>query len=252
MNQNEVLNRFKDKVAIVTGAASGIGLATACRLGSEGCRIVVVDLNADKMKDAETKIRGAGAPDVLTVQCDVSKENEVESAVASTLKKFGRLDIVVNNAGLMKFKPLVEQSVADWTQVLGVDLLGAFAFTKQAFLAMKDGGAIVNVSSVHAVETTPMVASYAAAKAAILSLTRSAAIEGKPKGIRVNAVLPGAINTPMLWENPNIKAGLEVIHQSDVGQPEDVASAIAYLASDEAKFVEGAGLRTDGGRLAQL
>ncbi len=114
------------------------------------------------------------------------------------------------------------------------------------------GAAIVNVASIHAVETTPLVAAYAAAKAALCSLTRSAAIEGKPKGIRVNAVLPGAIETPMLRENPNVKSGVETIDEADVGQPADIAAAIAYLASDDARFVTGAELRVDGGRLARL
>jgi NAD(P)-dependent dehydrogenase (short-subunit alcohol dehydrogenase family) len=117
---------------------------------------------------------------------------------------------------------------------------------------MKPGGAIVNISSIHAIETEPMVAPYAAAKAAVLSLTRSAAIEGKPKGIRVNAVLPGAIDTPMLWDNPNVKSGVEKINKDDVGKPEDIANAIAYLSSDEACFIQGAMLRVDGGRLDHL
>ncbi len=117
---------------------------------------------------------------------------------------------------------------------------------------MQSGGAIVNVSSIHAEETTPLVTSYAAAKAALLSLTRSAALEGKPKGIRVNAVLPGAIDTPMLWENPNVKSGIETINPADVGKPEDVAAIIAYLASDDAAFVQGAMVRADGGRLDRL
>src|SRR5881394_419883 len=107
---------------------------------------------------------------------------------------------------------------------------------------MKGGGAIVNVSSVHAVETEPLVAPYAAAKAALVSLTRSASLEGKPKGIRVNAILPGAVDTPMLWNNPNVKAGLEKIQRSDLGRPEDVAAVIAYLACEEAKFVQGASI----------
>jgi NAD(P)-dependent dehydrogenase (short-subunit alcohol dehydrogenase family) len=117
---------------------------------------------------------------------------------------------------------------------------------------MKPGGAIVNVSSIHAEETTPLVASYAAAKAALLSLTRSAALEGKPKGIRVNAILPGAVDTPMLWHNPNVESGAEKVDPAFVGKPGDVAATIAYLASDDAAFVQGAMVRVDGGRLDRL
>jgi NAD(P)-dependent dehydrogenase (short-subunit alcohol dehydrogenase family) len=117
---------------------------------------------------------------------------------------------------------------------------------------MKPGGTIVNVSSVHAVETEPLVASYAAAKSALLSLTRSAALEAKPLGIRVNAILPGAVDTPMLWNNPNVKAGVEKIEPADVGKPEDIAAVIAYLASGDAEFVQGAAIRVDGGRLSRL
>jgi NAD(P)-dependent dehydrogenase (short-subunit alcohol dehydrogenase family) len=184
--------------------------------------------------------------------CDVSAEADVDACAAATLARFRRLDVIVNNAGLMVFKRLEDHTVADWTRILHVDLIGAFLFVRAAFRAMTAGGAIVNVSSIHAVETTPLVASYAAAKAALVSLTRSAAIEGKARGIRVNAVLPGAIDTPMLRENPNIKSGLETIQQSDVGQPAEVAAAIAYLASDDASFVQGAAVRVDGGRLSRL
>lgn len=244
--------RYVDKVILVTGAASGIGLATAKRIGSEGGRLVLIDLSAEKLAAAEAEVREAGAPDVLSCQCDVSKEEEVKEANASAMWKFQRLDLVVNNAGLMVFKRLEDHSLADWNRVLSVDLLGTFFFTREAFLRMKGGGAIVNVSSVHAIETTPLVSSYAAAKAAVLSLTRSSAVEGKQRGIRVNAVLPGAVETPMLRENPNIKSGLEVIHASDVGPPEDIAAAIAFLGSDEAKFIQGIGLRVDGGRLVRL
>lgn len=244
--------RFDNKVVIVTGAASGIGFATAKRLGSEGARVVMADLHLDKAQAAAGEIQSAGAPAVWASGCDVSKNDQVEATVKETLERFGRLDVIVNNAGLMIFKPLEEHTQDDWLRILSVDLLGAFFFTRQAFLNMKPGGAIVNVSSIHAEETTPQVASYAAAKAALLSLTRSASIEGKPKGIRVNAVLPGAIDTPMLWDNPNIKAGLEVINKSDVGKPEDLAATIAYLASDDAAFVQGASLRVDGGRLDRL
>jgi len=244
--------RFKDRVAIVTGAASGIGLATAQRLGSEGARVVIADLDAGKSEEALKTVEELGAPEGWATVCDVTNEHQVIATVAGAIERFGRLDVVVNNAGLMVFKPLVELDTNDWRKVLDVDLLGAFYFTKQAFLKMQSGGAIVNVSSIHAVETEPLVAPYAAAKAALLSLTRSAALEGKQKGIRVNAVLPGAVDTPMLWSNPNVRAGEEKINESDVGKPEDIASLIAYLASEDARFVQGAAVRVDGGRLDRL
>ena len=248
--------RFQDKVAIVTGAASGIGLATAKRLVSEGCHVIIADLDIDKAKKAADDLDHSAVLHIsggaIGVACDVSKEDQVAAAVDTAMSKFGRLDVVVNNAGLMVFKPITEHTVEDWLKILHVDLLGAFFFTKHAFGVMRSGSSIVNVSSIHAIETTPNVASYAAAKAALVSLTRSSAIEGKPMGIRVNAVLPGAIDTPMLWENPNIKAGLETINTADVGKAEDIAATIAYLASDDARFVQGAAVRADGGRLDRL
>jgi NAD(P)-dependent dehydrogenase (short-subunit alcohol dehydrogenase family) len=244
--------RFKDKTAIITGAASGIGLATAMRLGSEGAKIVIADLDQEKIDKAADGVKSAGAPDAFGVICDVSNEGSVEAAVSQIFDRFGRLDVVVNNAGLMIFKPITEQTGDDFLKILNVDLLGAFYFTRQAFRRMKPGGAIVNVSSVHAVETEPLVSCYAAAKAALLSLTRSSALEGKPLGIRINAILPGAVDTPMLWNNPNVKSGEEKIDPADVGKPEDIAAVIAYLASDDAKFVQGAALRVDGGRLSRL
>jgi len=246
------MRRFEGKSAIVTGAASGIGLATAMRLGSEGARVLIADLDLDKGNAAADEVRRAGAPDAMAAVCNVAEEAAVERAVDAAIDRFGKIDIVVNNAGLMVFKPIAEQTGDDWLKILNVDLLGAFYFIKQAFLKMKNGGVIVNVSSVHAVETTPLVASYAAAKSALVSLTRSASLEGKSIGIRVNAILPGAVDTPMLWENPNIKSGVETINLTDVGKPEDIAAAIAYLASDDAKFVDGAAMRVDGGRLSRL
>ncbi|MCC3151700.1 SDR family NAD(P)-dependent oxidoreductase [Hymenobacter sp. BT770] len=244
--------RFQDKAAIVTGGASGIGLAVAKRLASEGARIVIADYNQANLDAAVPEVQAAGAPEVWASLCNVAIEAQVEATVAGTLERFGRLDAVVNNAGLMQFKALEELTGDDWLRILNVDLLGAFYFTKQAFLHMKPGGAIVNVASIHAIETSPLVAPYAAAKAAMLSLTRSSSLEGKAKGIRTNVILPGAIDTPMLWENPNIKSGVEVVNKADVGRPEDVAAIIAYLASDDAQFVQGAEIRVDGGRLARL
>jgi meso-butanediol dehydrogenase / (S,S)-butanediol dehydrogenase / diacetyl reductase len=244
--------RFRNKVAIITGAASGIGLATAKRLGSEGARVVIADLKGDAAEKSAGEVRQAGAPDALGMACDVSSEAQVAATVKAAMDRFARLDAVVNNAGLMTFKSLEDLTPEDWQKVLNVDLFGAVHFTKQAFMTMKPGSAIVNVASIHAVMTEPLVAPYAAAKAAVVSLTRSASIEGKAKGIRVNVVLPGAIDTPMLWDNPNVKSGAEKIDPSVVGKPEDIAAAIAFLASDDAAFVTGTALRVDGGRLDRL
>ena len=250
--ENRVALRYENKVAIVTGAAGGIGLATATRLGSEGARVVLVDLDAQALQTACDTVVRAGAPQAWPTVCDVSVEAQVQATVAETLRRFGRLDTVVNNAGLMSFKPLEQLTGADWSRILGVDLLGAFFFTKYAFLHMKTGGAIVNVASIHAVSTTPLVAPYAAAKAALLSLTRSAALEGRSRGIRSNAVLPGAVETRMLRDNPEVQAGVEHIDPIELGQPEDIAATIAYLASDDAAFIRGTGLIVDGGRLSEL
>lgn len=244
--------RFKGKVAIVTGAASGIGLATAKRFGAEGASVALVDLKAEKADAAAGEVKRAGAPDALGIGCDVSDEKQVTAAADKVRERWGAFHIVVNNAGLMIFKPLEQQTADDWERVLKVDLLGAFYFIKQSFLHMPRGGAIVNISSIHAIETTPLVSAYAAAKAAVVSLTRSASLEGAGKGIRVNAVLPGAVNTPMLWENPNVKSGLEKIDRGVLGQPEDLAAVVAFLASDDAEFVRGSSVIVDGGRLGKL
>jgi meso-butanediol dehydrogenase/(S,S)-butanediol dehydrogenase/diacetyl reductase len=243
---------FEGKTIIVTGGAGGIGRATAIAFAKEGGHAVIADLDQDGAEAVAKSIRDKKAPEPLSVKCDVSDEASVERAVDAAIDTFGQLDVVVNNAGLMVFKPVTDLTSDDWLKVLHVDLLGAFYFTKQAFLKMKNGGAIVNVSSVHAIETTPLVAPYAAAKSALVSLTRTSALEGATKNIRVNAVLPGAIDTPMLWNNPNVKSGAEWIDKSRVGKPEDIANTILFLASDNARFVQGAMLLADGGRLDLL
>jgi NAD(P)-dependent dehydrogenase (short-subunit alcohol dehydrogenase family) len=239
------------KVAIVTGGSSGIGLAVCHRLAEEGCKVVVASRDGAACERAAEALRSKGA-EAAGVSCDVGVAAQVEAAVKATLDRFGALDIVVNNAGVMVFRPIEELTEEDWTRTLAVDLLGVAHFTKQAFLHMKAGGAIVNIASIHALMTSPLVAPYAAAKAAVLSLTRTTSIEGKAKGIRCNVILPGAIDTPMLWSNPNIKSGAETIDKADVGRPEDIAAAVAFLASEEAAFINGTPLRVDGGRLDKL
>lgn len=244
--------RFQNKIAIVTGAGSGIGLAVAERLGCEGAHVVLADRDQAGLDSAVAQCKASGAPGVLPILCDVGVAEQVAATVASALRHFGRLDVVVNNAGVMLFAKIEDQTEDDWLRVLRVDLLGAFFFIREAFRHMSSGGAIVNIASIHALATSPLVAPYAAAKAGLLSLTRSAAIEGKPRAIRVNAVLPGAIDTPMLWTNPNVVSGVEKIDPAEVGRPRDVAAAVAYLASDDAHFIQGTMLRVDGGRLDQL
>jgi len=241
--------RFENKVVIVTGAAGGIGLACAHRFAHEGARVVLADFDAARLHAAWN---GFDHERTAVSVCDVADEAAVCKTVDLAEGRFGGIDIIVNNAGKMLFKPIEDQDAADWHGIFNVDLLGAFFFIKQAFRRMRHGGTIVNVSSVHALKTEPLVAPYAAAKAALVSLTRSAAIEGRAKNIRVNAVLPGAVDTPMLWDNPNVKSGAETIDPADVGKPEDIAAAIAFLAAGESQFISGAGILVDGGRLDRL
>ncbi len=247
------MQRFRDRVAIVTGAAGGIGTAIADRLQAEGAVTIVADLKQEAAKAVAARLTGDHGGQALGLGCDVGVESQVEAVVREALDRFGRLDVIVNNAGLMTFKTLAEWTEEDWLTVIRVDLLGAAHFTKQAFLHGGEAGcAIVNVASIHAVQTSANAAPYAAAKAAMLSLTRTTSIEGRDRKIRANAVLPGAIDTPMLWDNPNVKSGAETIDPASVGAPADIAAAVAFLASDEARFVTGTSLAVDGGRLAKL
>jgi NAD(P)-dependent dehydrogenase (short-subunit alcohol dehydrogenase family) len=241
----------RQKIVLITGAAGGIGGATASEFARDGAHLVLLD-QLPLEANAVRALYDAGATTVLPLQCDVGDEQQVATAYSTALDTRGPPTVVVNVAGRMIYQSLETLTAADWVDSLSVNFLSAAFFIRQAFLSMTAGGTIVNVSSIHALQTSALVAPYAAAKAALVSLTRSAAIEGKPKGIRINAVLPGAIDTPMLRDSPNIKAGIEILKPSDIGNAADVAAAIVFLASDAASFVTGTALCVDGGRLAEL
>lgn len=243
--------RFSGKTVLITGALGGIGRACAEAFARQGANIVAVDLKAGDAAFVSA-LTDLGATGVLPLACDISREAEVVAACDAAMARFSRLDVVVNVAGQMIYKAIADLTADDWTRLFGVNFMGAAIFTREAFRRMQPGGAVVNVSSIHAHQTSPLVGPYAAAKAALGSLTRTASIEGAAKGIRVNAVLPGAVDTPMLWASPNLKSGAEKLEPADIGKPEDIAAAVVFLASDEARFITGASLNVDGGRLAKL
>jgi glucose 1-dehydrogenase len=241
--------RFAGRVCLITGAASGIGRATALRLAAEGGRIVVVDRDVEQGPEVADAIAASGGA-ARFVRADVADEDQIRTAVAVARDHDGGIDVLVNDAGTMTFAPVAELEPARWDEILAVDLRAPFLFCKHCIPHMRNG-AIVNVSSIHAARTTAQVAPYAAAKAGLEALTRALAVELVETEIRVNAVAPGAIDTPLLWSNPNVASGAEDVGEQ-VGSPEDVAAAIAFLASDDAAFVNGATLVVDGGRLARL
>lgn len=239
------------RTAIVTGASGSIGAATARAFARGGMHLSLVDRDppADSVVDA---LRLAGAGQIATIDGDLSDASFVSAIVPQTKERFGRVDVIVNVAGAMIFREIADMTEHDWTAMLAINFMPAALLVGAGLRELERGGAIVNVSSIHARQTTANVAGYAAAKAAMVSLTRSGAIEGRKRGIRVNAVLPGAIDTPMLWSNPMIESGLEKIEPADVGKPDTVAAAIDFLSSEQAEFVTGTELVVDGGRLASL
>jgi glucose 1-dehydrogenase len=240
--------RFEGKVCIVSGGGSGIGRACCERFAREGGRVAIVDLDPQHGQDTVKAIDGLrGSGHALFAQADVGNEKQVEAAVQAALDRWGRIDVVVNDAAMMTFKDVVDLSVEEWDRVLAVNLRSVFLFCHYALPHM-ERGSVVNISSVHAHETEAGVSPYAASKGALEAFTRAVALEHEKKKNRINCVAPGAIDTPMLWNNPNVRSGKEKV-KGAVGKPEDVAAAVAFLASDEARFITGAVLVVDGGRL---
>jgi NAD(P)-dependent dehydrogenase (short-subunit alcohol dehydrogenase family) len=244
------LRRFEGKVCIVTGGGSGIGRACCERFANEGGLVVVADLNDDHGRETVRAIQANGGQAIFT-HCDVSSSADVRATIKAAVDRWKKIDVVVNNAAMMTFLPVTELPEAQWEKVLAVNLTSVFLFCKYTIPHMPPGSAIVNTSSVHAHETEAGVGPYAASKGAMEALCRELALELGPKKIRINCVAPGAVDTPMLWNNPNVKAGREKVTGA-VGEPADIAAAICFLAADEARFINGTTLVADGARLDRL
>jgi NAD(P)-dependent dehydrogenase (short-subunit alcohol dehydrogenase family) len=242
--------RFTGKVCIVTGGGSGIGRAACLRFAGEGGKVLAIGLDTNHLNETVESIAAAGGEGTF-MKADVADSQQVQAAIDLAVKRWGKIDVLVNNAAMMTFKPVVELSEAEWDQVLAVSLKGVFLFCKYAIPHMPEGSAIVNTSSVHAHATEEGVGPYAASKGGLEAFIRVLALELESRNIRVNCVAPGAVDTPMLWNNPNVKSGKEKV-EGVVGQPEDIAAAICFLASTEAKFINGTTLIADGGRLDAL
>jgi NAD(P)-dependent dehydrogenase (short-subunit alcohol dehydrogenase family) len=249
---------FDGKSVLVTGGSSGIGLAAARLLASRGARVVCADVISPPA-DA-----GAGA--IRFVHADVTDEEAVAAAVESAVREHGRLDVLVTAAGIQRYGSAADTSAQTWDKVMAVNVRGAFLAVKHALPALRESaaGSVVLVSSVQAFVTQTRVAAYTASKGALNALARSVAIDEAPNGVRANAVCPGSVDTPMLrksaadfaggpQEADNLVAAWGRGHPlGRVARPEEVAEAIAFLASDRASFITGIALPVDGGLLAQV
>ena len=249
------MKRFEDRVLLVTGAASGIGRASAMRLAREGGRIVCVDVQQEGLETAVEEIRHLGGQ-ALALVCDVSDPEAVRETVARAVSHFGRLNGLCNIAGILAFANTVEVTLEDWNHILAVNLTGTFLMCREALphlLATK--GPIVNMSSTAALSGHPWTAAYSASKGGILALTYTLAIEYGRQGVRTNALCPGAVTTPIQQafyfpEGSDHSLLERIVPFDDFRPPEDVAGAVAFLASDDSLHINGTALRIDGGMLS--
>lgn len=245
--------RFNNKTAIVTGGASGIGEATVIQFAKEGAKVVISDMSK-KGQELSDQLNKDGY-DTTFIPCDVSKEDEVKNLVDKTVEKYGSLDVLFANAGIGGITLVHETSFEDWKKIIDVNLHGVFLCNKYAIIQMltqENGGSIVNNDSIHGVVGKVGVGAYSAAKGGVKLLTQTESAEYAAKGIRVNNVNPGYINTPLLADMPaELKQELIKLHPiGRLGKAEEVAKAVAFLASDDASFITGASLLVDGGYTA--
>ena len=250
------------KVAIVTGAGQGIGRACAERLGKDGCKVVVADISSTSGLEVAASIEQLGGSAAFQA-CDVSKRGDVDALVAAAVSRFGAVDILVNNAGVLDDSPFLDLEEAEFDRVMKTNLKGAFLCAQAAARQMvkqiesapqgRSPGAIVNMSSVNAWFALPDHVAYSISKGGIMQLTKAMAIALAPHGIRVNAVGPGTIETPLIKDVVKDEAFRQkVLSRTPLGrygQPAEVAAIVAWLASDEASYVTGTTVYADGGRM---
>ena len=253
--------RFKDKVAIVTGSGKGIGRGIALEFAKEGAAVIVATLVEEEGRDTCRAIEELGGTAVF-VQTDVSSEPSVRRMIDEVTARFGRIDVLVNNAGITLFKSILDATAEDFDRVIGIDLRGVFLCSKYAAMQMvkQKEGSIINISSNHAVATLPNTEMYAAAKAGVNGMTRSMALSLGKMGIRVNAICPGFTDTPhyrkWLQSSGNaeeVEAEVNGLHAvGRICTPEDIGKLALYLASDDARMITGAEVLIDGGLSVRL
>ena len=247
-------DRFEGQAAIVTGAAGGIGRATAQRLARDGASVLAVDVKADDLEHTMALIAGVDRR-AESLVCDVTGDQSPATIIAACVAAFGGLDILVNNAGIGGRAAVDDLDDSDWDQVLNTNLRSVFRLSRAALAAITTpGGRMVNMSSVFGLVGFPGSAAYGAAKAGVAQLTRQMAVDYGPRGIRVNAIAPGVIDTPMTARNIREdkwyqKAMIETTPMG-IGTPDDIAGVVAFLCSDDARFVAGEVINVDGGWMA--
>jgi NAD(P)-dependent dehydrogenase (short-subunit alcohol dehydrogenase family) len=251
--------RLEQKKAIVTGGAGGIGRATAMALAAEGAEVAVVDLNGEAADAVAAEIRDAGFR-AIGIRADVSSEADIERVIATTVAELGGVDVVFNNAGIIRRTTAVETTVEEWDRVFGVNVRSIFLMCKHVvpIMAAAGGGSIINTGSGWGLKGGGQAISYCASKGAVVNMTRALAIDHGPQGIRVNSVNPGDVNTGMLRDEAQ-QLGEDpaafLAEAADrplrrMGEPREIAAAVVWLASDESSYVTGSALVVDGGGIA--